>query len=103
MAEHSICVVCDENVVHTTKIYDCNHLFCAMCTLQWSVKDDSCPMCRKLSTKTKIEHVQEVGKYFLENTVVKIGTCNLDEQIDVWMNLWKELASSPPDDQQSSS
>eukprot|EP00826_Nyctotherus_ovalis_P052600 TRINITY_DN669_c0_g2_i5.p1 TRINITY_DN669_c0_g2~~TRINITY_DN669_c0_g2_i5.p1 ORF type:complete len:248 (+),score=49.59 TRINITY_DN669_c0_g2_i5:36-779(+) len=41
----SSCVICDDNKEDIVLL--CSHAFCEACIIQWRIKEDSCPICRK--------------------------------------------------------
>lgn len=46
--EPEICTICSENQVHPVTNFNCTHLFCTACLLEWSNSSQTyrCPLCR---------------------------------------------------------
>lgn len=52
--EHTICVICHDELSGNIRILDCQHIFCADCIKQWEKEGTNlCPVCRQPTCSKK--------------------------------------------------
>lgn len=54
-----ICSICMDSIKNPVLETNCQNIFCGKCLLEWMVKHETCPLCRKIIYNVDLIHIQQ--------------------------------------------
>lgn len=89
------CPICLTNSMKTSVKLSCNHYFCIICIYTWYIKNQTCPVCRKIIWKKTLEDFPDsTGLLQWKAAIVKMDVNAASEDINTAFKHYFEYLST---------
>lgn len=61
------CSICLETINEPTQPNLCNHVFCLKCIYEWTLTNETCPLCRHFYYGIKIKRINKILPVFKDD------------------------------------